>query len=108
MKRCNAVEKVKGLDKFGQSFQFGFGPSGETKVKSLCGAMLSILVSIVMLVYAGYRFNFLLEKEGATIVQTIKEQHYTADDEFAAAQGFMFVAAFGQNVPREVGELVIY
>ena len=69
MKFCNATaEKVKGLDNFGQSFKFRLGTSGETEVKSCCGAMLSIFVSVVMLVYAGYKFNFLIERKGASIV----------------------------------------
>ena len=69
MKFCNATaEKVKDLDKFGQAFQFRLGTSGKTEAKSCCGAMLSIIMSVVMLVYGGYKFNFLIERKGASIV----------------------------------------
>ena len=78
MKLCNAAgEKVKGLDKFGQSFNFGLGPSGETEIKSFCGATLTIFVSVVMLVYTVYKIDFLIERQGAQIVQTFREKHFS-------------------------------
>ena len=62
MGRCDIGEKVKSFDQFGQSFQFRLDSSGETEVKSFCGASLTMFIKILLFVYVAYKFNFLLER----------------------------------------------
>ena len=73
MGKCNVGDKVKGLDQFGQSFQFRLDSSGETEVKSLFGAILTILSKVVLLVFVGYKFNLMLERNGSSILVTVDE-----------------------------------
>ena len=85
MGKCNVNEKIKGLDQFGQSFQFRLDSSGETQIKSMFGAILTVVSKVIMLLFVGYKLNLLIERDGATILQTVKDNFYSSDDDFTAA-----------------------
>ena len=49
------------------------------------GAILTVVSKMIMLVFVGYKLNLLLVRDGATILQTVKENFYDSDDDFTAA-----------------------
>ena len=48
------------------------------------GAILTVVSKVIMLLFVGYKLNLLLEQDGATILQTVKDNFYSSDDELKA------------------------
>lgn len=55
--------------------------------------------------YSGYKLKFLVEKGGAQINEIVRQKHFTQDDEFSAAQGFMIAVEMSPPVQPEVATL---
>ena len=54
---------------------------------SKTGAVCSILLTILMLAYTGYKISILTGKKDIDIVQAVKENHFDYSHIFGAAQG---------------------
>ena len=53
-----AKEKFKSMDMFGQKPRLTW--NGEEQYKTMWGAMVSTVISVIILVYFGYRLNVLI------------------------------------------------
>ena len=76
-KRCDAKKKFSRFDKFGQPYQLRLGQSGETEIRSCCGAILTILLVLTLLAYGGYKIKFIQEHDGATILQSVRGNYFS-------------------------------
>ena len=74
----------------------------------MIGAILSILTTVTLLIYGCYKLNFMLKRDGASILQTVNQKHYTQHDEFTGAQGFMLAVSLDYPLPLEAGKLEVY
>ena len=60
---------------------------------SKTGALCSILLLILMLIYTGYKLSILEGKKDIDIVQAVKEDHFDESHMFGAAQGLNVAVA---------------
>ena len=73
----------------------------------MLGGILSIFITVTLLIFFGYKVNFLLFRDGESILQTVKHKHYTQDDEFTEAQGLMIAVSMTMPLEPKVGKLQI-
>ena len=92
-KKCNnCSQKLQEYDKFGQSFKLLID-EGRDGLPSKSGALCSILLLIIMLVYTGYKISILEGKKDIDIVQAVKENHFDNSHVFGAEQGLNLAVA---------------
>ena len=67
------------------------------------GALCSILLLIVLLLYTGYKISILEGKKGIDIIQAVKENHIDLEYEFSAEQGLnIAVGVFNPSNPSTI------
>ena len=77
--------------------------NGKEALPSKAGALCSILLFIILLLYTGYKISILEGKKGIDIIQAVKENHYDHTYEFSAEQGFdIAVAVFNPADPSSI------
>ena len=52
------------------------------EVRSILGALLTLMVKIMLLIYFGYKANFLIIREGQQITEHIEPNVYSLLDNF--------------------------
>ena len=72
------------MDRFGQSFTMKF-EGGKTELKSMTGAILSILLIIILLSYTALKVDNLIRRRQVDIISAINEDFYEDDDQVGAA-----------------------
>ena len=59
---CSKIrKKVKDSDMFGHSVVLNFNRQGDT-FKTIAGGLFSVIIKIVLIWYAGFRFNRMITK----------------------------------------------
>ena len=72
---CSKVsEKALIIDSFGRPFEFML-PNGSKKYRSLLGSVLTLIIVLVVALYAVYKWQLLIEKDQVT-VSFSKEENY--------------------------------
>ena len=66
---------------------------GRDALPTKMGALCSIILLILMLIYTGYKISILEGKKDIDIVQAIKENHFDYSHVFGAAQGLNVATA---------------
>ena len=66
---------------------------GRDGLPSKLGALFSILLLILMLIYTGYKISILQGKKDIDIVQAVKENHFDSSHVFGAEQGLNLAVA---------------
>ena len=82
-KKCEISQALQENDKFGQSYQIQLD-KGQDALRSKVGALCSLLLFGVMIVYAGYKISILKGKKSIDIIQAVKENHYDESHVFTA------------------------
>ena len=70
-------KKVKDKDMFGHSVVFNFNRQGET-FKTSCGGMLSIIIMVLLTIYASMRYSKMINKEDNSQSSTILPADFDA------------------------------
>ena len=84
---------VKKQDWFGQSFRMKLDEGHDAK-NSFLGGVCSLILLIVIIVYAYQKADVLIYKKDVDILSTTNEAFFDADHIFDATKGFAFAAAF--------------
>ena len=71
---------------------------GRDVLQSKMGALCSIILLILMLIYTGYKISILEGKKDIDIVQAIKENHFDESHVFGNAQGLNVAVAVANGV----------
>ena len=75
-KSCNNLNRaLLNQDKFGQAFTMRI-EDGRDTLPSKLGAICSLLLVIILVVYAGYKISVLEGKRSIDIVQAVIENHF--------------------------------
>ena len=83
-KECDLSQKLKKFDKFGQTYKIHLD-DGSDALPSKVGALCSILLFVVMIVYTGYKISILNGKKSIDIIQAVKENHFDDSHIFTAS-----------------------
>ena len=81
-----------GWDFFGQPFMF-LMPDGDSEFKTILGAFCSVIVIILVLVYAYSKFFIFLNREDYIIQFQRNEEAFDSSFQFGFDDGFMVAAA---------------
>ena len=68
---------VESLDMFTQDLP-GFNIKGRTKVASVCGAVMSLAIIVIMLLYATLKFIHLMSRVNPTINSFTQQNYFDA------------------------------
>ena len=79
---------------------------GKDVLPSKMGALCSIMLLILMLIYTGYKTSILEGKKDIDIVQAIKENHFDDSHLFGAAQGLNIAVALIDGVDSDSLKLI--
>ena len=105
-KKCNnCIQKLLAHDQFSQSFKLLID-EGREGLPSKSGALCSILLLILMLIYTGYKISILEGKKDIDIVQAVKENHFDNSHVFGAENGLNLAAAVVDLYDRSQPELI--
>ena len=74
-KSGSLTDKLLGFDKFGKSINLRID-EGKDAYPSIVGAICSIILTIVLLAFAGYKVSILEGKKSIDIVQAVVENHF--------------------------------
>ena len=66
---------------------------GKRALPSKIGALCSILLIIILLLYSGYKISILEGKKDIDIIQAVKKDNFDDSYEFSAEQGFNIAVA---------------
>ena len=84
--------RLIGLDFFGQPFMF-LMPDGDSEFKTILGAFCSVIVIILVLIYAYDKFTIFLGREDYIIQFQKHEEAFSPAEHFGFDEGFMVAAA---------------
>ena len=113
-KRENHSKGLKGLllklDRFRDAFHFGIDQSGETKLSSGIGTIMTMLAYLMLLSYFAYKVQFTIDKRGYTIIETTQTDYFGKKDGFTAKDGFMFAVgtSLPDGIPQNIGYIQIH
>ena len=85
-------ERLQKSDQFGQAFAFNLG-GDRNALPSTIGAICSIVLTITILSYAGYKWSILIEKKSVDIVQAVIENKYDDSYVFRGDDGLNFAVS---------------
>ena len=95
--RCSQsrfVHFAEAFDKFGVPIQFNY--DGKHVIKSIPGALMTLLLGLILATFAFQRFQELVYHSNPIISLANVQDYYTSSDKFNATEnGFM--VAFGVN-----------
>ena len=74
-KNCGFNERLLSQDQFSQAFQIRLD-EGKEALPSITGALCSLLLTLILLFYTGYKISILEGKKDIDIVQAVKENHF--------------------------------
>ena len=84
--------RLIGIDFFGQPFMF-LMPDGDSEFKTILGAFCSVIVIILVMIYAYDKFTIWLGREDYIIQFQINEEAFGPADHFGYDEGLMVAAA---------------
>ena len=76
-------DKILDVDKFGEGFTFKL-PNGKETTRTWIGVLFTVLLYIVILAYAYMKFAKVLGFGDSTIISSVSDAHFTADDKWAS------------------------
>ena len=86
---------------------------GEQKVNSIMGSICSLILALVIGLYAYQKMDVLISKKDVDVALSISEDHYTPDDVFNHDNGLSIAVAFtaydneeNWSLDNSYGELV--
>ena len=75
--------------------------AGQDVLPSKIGALCSILLFVVMIVYTGYKISILDGKKSIDIIQAVKENHFDDNHIFTSNQGLnIAIGIYSASDPR--------
>lgn len=78
---------------FSQSYTLRIDGEGRDALPSKLGAIFSILLMIIMLLFTGYKISRLTGKKNVDIIQAVVENHYDDEFVFGGEQGLNIAVA---------------
>lgn len=75
------------LDSYGRPFLFML-PNSKQRYKSILGSMCTVFIISVVLIYAVYKYQLLIDKEESRVQKTLEENYFDEDHTFSTTQGF--------------------
>lgn len=85
-RKCSFDTKLQSYDQFGQTFSMLIDDS-RSALPSRVGAICSLVLLVVMIVFTGYKIDILTSKRKIDIIQAVKEFHFDDSHVFGAEQG---------------------
>ena len=79
---------------------------GQDALPSKVGALCSLLLFVVMIVFTGYKISILNDKKSIDIIQAVKENHYDEHHVFSAKQGLNFAVGVYWGVDPSTNQLL--
>lgn len=97
-KNCKSVgntidNKLKSQDQFGETFNMKLD-AGSDDVRSILGALCSLILFIIVLGFAYLKADVLINKKDVDILSTSNDSFFTPDDVIKFSKGFNIAAAF--------------
>ena len=111
--RTKIGDKFKGLDRNGEAFKLKLDSEGSTVVRTVPGAIFSILSLFIIGIYAMRQYVTFQKRDGSQITFSSRESLYSQTAIFDSQKnGFAIAAAFadydGNMLDPEQGELAFY
>ena len=88
-----SCSRLRNVDSFAQPLNLSLDKEGSKVFTTVSGAMTNIFLKIVVLVYAGFKVNSMIERQGVKITQMLTENYYTESKKFTADQGLFLAFA---------------
>ena len=86
--KCGKLQqKFVDSDRFSQSFTFNLDGDGTAELPSAAGALLGILIFVLLVAYAGYKMDSVVQRLGFQLTTTQKEDFFGPNDVFGSKQG---------------------
>ena len=92
MRRDSCTQKLIKLDSFGQPFTFLL-PDGGRQFRTVPGAICTIAMTVVILVFASYKAKDLVAMSEYKVNSEVYDHYFGADDKFGEDIGFAVAAA---------------
>lgn len=86
------ISTVKRADIFGQDLNLVF-ENGRSKLQSIFGVVLGFIMTVLLLLYAAFKFQIMLDYGANIILEPLHEQHFDNDYSFGSEQGFQVAFA---------------
>ena len=83
---------MSSLDRFGEAFTMKFD-GGKNKLQTCIGAIMSVLLLFVLIIYGGMKFNTLIQKQQVDIITAINEEYFDDNLNFTEKDGLSFAFA---------------
>ena len=74
-------------DLYGRPFLFML-PNAKQRYKSILGSMCTVFIISIVLIYAVYKYQLLIDKEESRLQKTLEENYFDETHAFSTAQGF--------------------
>ena len=87
-------DKFKDQDSFAQHFTMKIDNDGVDNLKSLMGAVCSLLLTFLVCIYAYQKMDVFLEKKDVDILSATNDLFYTDEDIFSYKNGLNVAVAF--------------
>jgi len=85
--------KIKNQDAFGEQFRMKLD-AGKGDLRSIVGALCSIVVFLLVLGYSFLKFDVFYAKKDVDILSTLNDNYFSADYVISNKNGFNIAAAF--------------
>ena len=79
------------MDLYNRPFSF-LMPNGAEKHRTFCGAFVSILIILVILSYASYKFQDMVSYGDYKLFSSLQENFFTERDALKSSDGFILAA----------------
>ena len=87
------LDKFKAQDSFGDEYRMKLD-QGKSHIKSYCGALMTLLLSFVILMYSLQKLDVFISKKDVDILSTVNDVHFDDDYVFDYDKGLNFAFAF--------------
>ena len=91
-KKVSLKEKMTSLDRFGEEFTMKFD-GGKRELKTCTGAIMSVLLLIVLIIYGVMKANTLINKQQVDVISAISEEYFDEKLNFTETRGLSFAFA---------------
>lgn len=88
------------LDSYGRPFLFML-PNHNQRYKSILGSMCTVFILSIVLIYAIYKYELLVDKEESRIQKTLQENYFGEDTKFTSTDGFNVAFALSSYTNKE-------
>ena len=87
-------DSVSNLDQFGENFKMNIDENGKTSQTTILGSITTLLIYLIVIVYASQRFLVMAERGRVDIVAATEENYFMDTDVFSVDEGLMFAVGF--------------